>query len=71
MLSTPAQDKLRTLKLHGMLKALEEQNSSRDYEKLDFEERFGLLIDRELTEQENRRLETRLRLARLRQSAPQ
>ena len=69
MLSTPAQDKLRTLKLHGMLKALEEQNSSRDYEKLDFEERFGLLIDRELTEQENRRLETRLRLARLRQSA--
>jgi DNA replication protein DnaC len=69
MLSTPAQEKLRTLKLHGMLRALEEQSASGDYGKLDFEERLGFLIDREMTEQENRRLETRLRQARLRQSA--
>jgi DNA replication protein DnaC len=69
MLPIPAQDKLRTLKLRGMLKGLEEQLASSSYETLSFEERLGLLIDRELTEQENRRLETRLRQARLRQTA--
>lgn len=69
MLSTPTQDKLRILKLRGMLKSLEEQHTSGACESLSFEERLGLLIDRELTEQENRRLETRLRQARLRQTA--
>src|SRR5262249_53379116 len=33
------------------------------------EERFGLLVDRALTERENRRLTTRLRQAKLRQTA--
>ena len=70
MLSVPTQDKLRTLKLYGMLKALEEQISdSSHYEGLSFEERLGLLFDRELTEQDNRRLATRLKAAHLRQSA--
>lgn len=70
MLSVPTQDKLRTLKLHGMLKALEEQfTDSGSYEGLSFEERLGLLVDRELTEQDNRRLATRLKAAGLRQSA--
>ncbi len=36
---------------------------------LSFEERLGLLVDREVTERENRRLKTRLKKARLRQSA--
>jgi hypothetical protein len=36
---------------------------------LTFEERLGLLVDRELTERENRRLTTRLRQAKLRQTA--
>ena len=36
---------------------------------LGFEERLGLLVDRELTDRENRRLQTRLRHARLKQSA--
>ena len=36
---------------------------------LSFEERLGLLIDREITEQENRRLTSRLRRASLRQQA--
>jgi DNA replication protein DnaC len=69
MLSTPTQDKLRILKLRGMLKALEEQLASDASDALSFEERLGLLIDREMTEQENRRLEVRLRQARLRQTA--
>lgn len=40
-----------------------------DCQALDFEERFGLLLDREATERANRRLATRLRFARLRQPA--
>ena len=70
MLSVPTMDKLRTLKLHGMLKAFEEQQTEKsNYEGLSFEERIGLLIDRELTEQDNRKLATRLKAAHLRQSA--
>src|SRR6266545_3121424 len=40
-----------------------------DIAALNFEERFGLLVDRELTERDNRRLTTRLRQAKLRQTA--
>ena len=69
MLSMPTEDKLRTLKLHGMLKALQEQRDQRDAGELNFEERLGLLIDREAQERDNRRLTTRLRNAHLRQEA--
>lgn len=69
MLTHPTAEKLKTLKLYGMAKSLEEQNSSRDYDDLSFEERLALLIDREFTEQENRRLTSRLKMAKLRQSA--
>ena len=69
MLTVPTADKLRTLKLYGMLKAFEEQTASSDYSDLSFEERMGLITDREITEKENRRLSTRLRQAKLRQQA--
>ena len=69
MLSMPTEDKLRTLKLHGMLKALQEQRGQQDAGELNFEERLGLLIDREAQERDNRRLTTRLRNAHLRQEA--
>jgi len=48
---------------------LQEQMQMPDIEKLSFEERLGLLIDREVTERENRRLKARLRKAKLRQNA--
>jgi DNA replication protein DnaC len=69
MLNHPTLEKLRTLKFHGMARALEEQLNSSDFESLPFEERLGLLVDREFSERENRRLQTRLRKARLRQQA--
>ncbi len=69
MLKTPTIEKLQTMKLNGMLKGLEEQNASPEYESLSFEERFGLLVDRESIERENRRLKTRLKQAKLRQTA--
>ena len=52
-----------------MLKAYQEQQQMPDCQALDFDERFGLLLDREATERANRRLTTRLRFARLRQQA--
>jgi DNA replication protein DnaC len=69
MLMHPTLDKLQTLRLHGMSQALVEQLQMPDIAALTFEERFGLLVDRELTERENRRLTTRLRQAQLRQTA--
>lgn len=69
MLSIPTVEKLRELKLYGMLKAFEEQAASSNYTDLSFEERFALIVDRELTEKENRRLTSRLQQAKLRQQA--
>jgi len=69
MLTQPIFEKLEQLRFYGMLKALEEQVQMPDINELSFEERFGLLVDREITERESRRLKTRLRKARLRQSA--
>jgi len=61
--------KMHEMKLSGMSQAYEEQLSAPDSYNLSFDERLGLLIDREATERENRRLTTRLRFARLKQSA--
>jgi len=69
MLIHPTLDKLRELKLTGMQKALIEQMDMPDRDTLSFDERFGLLVDCEYTERENRRLKTRLKRARLRQAA--
>lgn len=66
MLNHPTLHKLQVLKLHGMARALEEQSRSEKSSTLDFEERLGLLVDREMTERDDRRFTTRLRQARLR-----
>ena len=52
-----------------MVKALEEQRKQPDIAALSFEERLALLVDREATERDNKRLVTRLRHASLRQNA--
>jgi DNA replication protein DnaC len=52
-----------------MRQALHEQLHMPDSDQLSFIDRLSLLIDRELTEREHRRLQTRLRHAHLRQSA--
>ena len=69
MLIHPMFDKLQILRFFGMLSALEEQMKMPDIEKLSFDERFGLLIDREMIDRQNRRFKTRLRKAKLRQNA--
>jgi len=67
MLTHPIIDKLQQLRFHGMLAALTEQMQMPDVNQLHFEERLGLLVDREITDRENRRLGSRLRKAKLRQ----
>jgi DNA replication protein DnaC len=69
MLKHPTLDGLQTLKLTGMAAALADQTATPDIDELAFEERLGLLVDREITERENRRLTSRLRRARLRHAA--
>lgn len=65
----PTIDKLRRLRLIGMAKALEEQLAQPDSERLSFDERLGILVDREEVDRQNAALAQRLRLARLRQAA--
>ena len=69
MLHHPTLEKLQTLRLSGMYKALTEQMNMPESETLSFEERLGLLADREMTERQDRRLQTRLRQARLKHNA--
>ncbi len=69
MLIHPTLDKLHTLKCPGMAAALTEQMTLPDIDALSFEERLGLLVDRELTERDNRRTANRLRRARLKHQA--
>jgi DNA replication protein DnaC len=69
MLVHPILDKLQSLRFFGMRCAYEEQLQMPDIDQLIFDERLGLLVDREITERENRRLKTRLQKAKLRLDA--
>jgi DNA replication protein DnaC len=69
MLTHPTLDKLAELKLTGMQRAYQEQLNAPDYHSLAFDERLGLLVDREHDDRHNRRLKTRLAKARLRLGA--
>ena len=69
MLTHPTHGRLVTLGLIGMAKALDEQQRQPDITTLAFEDRLALLVDREATERENKRLISRLRFASLRQNA--
>ena len=65
MLTSPLIDQLRTLKLTGMLEGLSEQLQQPQVGTLSFEERLGLLLDREYSVRTNRLLQSRLKQAKL------
>jgi len=65
MLTQPAIEKLCAMRLRGMAEAFREQQEKADYQQLSFEERFGVLIDRQWYWRENRALDRRLRSGRL------
>ncbi len=69
MLNHQTIEGLYALKLPAMAAGLAEQAESASHQALSFEERLGLLVDRELAERENRRLGRYLKTAKLRTNA--
>jgi DNA replication protein DnaC len=65
MLIQPTVDKLVAMRLRGMAEAFRQQQESADLQRLSFEERLGLLVDRQWDWRENRALDRRLRNGRL------
>ena len=59
---------LKALRLPGMATAFEEQHTLAASASLSFDERFAMLVDRELTWRDNRRLARVLREAKLKSS---
>jgi DNA replication protein DnaC len=67
MLLHPTLEKLTTLRFTGMAAALGDQMQMNSLDDLGFEERLGILLDREMAVRQTRAMNTRLRKARLRQ----
>ncbi len=65
MLTHPTINKLHQLRLSGMVAALQEQARLPEITTLSFEERLGLLVDREMTVRSDKQLRARLSKARL------
>jgi DNA replication protein DnaC len=66
MLTQPTIEKLNSMKLTAMAKAFADQMQCPDITQLTFEERFGLIVDHQMTDLENRRMQNRLKKAKLR-----
>jgi DNA replication protein DnaC len=72
MLNEQTFDKLYTMKLTGMAEGFKEQLEQPSFRDLSFEERFGILVDRQWTWKENKRLKRLLRDAKLKlQASPE
>jgi hypothetical protein len=69
MLNNQTIEGLYALRLPAMASGLIEQRERADYQALSFEERLGLLVDREIAERDSRRLERYLKQAKLRTNA--
>ena len=69
MLTQPTVEKLHAMRLGAMADAFVEQTRNPAMAGLCFEERFGLIVDHQMTALENRRMQSRLKSARLRLSA--
>ena len=69
MLKHPTYDQLYALGLHGMAKALLEIAAAGEADGLGHHEWLGLLLDRETSWRQDKRLAGRLRVAKLRQQA--
>ena len=67
MLLHPTLEKLETMRFTGMAAALEEQMKMDGLDDISFEERLGLLLDREQAVRETRRMKGRLSKEKLRQ----
>lgn len=66
MLNQPTIEKMQVMKMSAMVEALRQQLASSGWSELSFEDRFGMLIDAEYAEREQRKLSRRLQRAKLR-----
>jgi DNA replication protein DnaC len=69
MLNEQTFDKLYLMKLLGMAEAFKEQSQQPSFQDLSFDERFGILVDRQWTWKENTRLKRLLKEAKLKLQA--
>ena len=69
MLNHPTHQQLNQLRLFGMATALEEQSRLPDLDRMTFEERLGLLVEREISVRASTRMTGRLRRAKLKHAA--
>ena len=69
MLTQQTLDKLYDLKLTAMAEAFSQQLAQPDLGELSFEDRLAMLVDRQWTFKEDRRMNRLLKTARLRDSA--
>lgn len=69
MLVNATQENLRALRLHGMLNAFQELQSGTALGKMTPEEVVGIIVDREVTDRDNRKMKRRLKTADFRQEA--
>ena len=65
MLNQQTTEKLHVMRMSGMADAFRQQQEDPQNNQLSFEERFGLLVDRQWNWRQNRALERRVRDARL------
>ena len=69
MLAQPDVGKVIRLTFGRNADGFKEQMGNKEFKSLSFEERLGLLVDREMTARENKKLKSRLRTAKLRLNA--
>jgi len=69
MLNDQTMTQLHDMKLHGMADAYDEQRQQPQMAEIDFDERFGMLVDRQWHWREERALTSRLRAAQFRMPA--
>ena len=69
MLNEPTLTQLRTLRLDGMLRAIEDDAASTAAASLTFEQRLALLVQREVDWRDGKRVERLLKAAKLKVSA--
>ncbi len=64
MLSQETLNKLKHMKLTGMVEALQQQETDPSYQEMDFQERLGLLVDWEFSKRQHSRLQRLIHSAR-------
>ena len=69
MLNEQTHQKLTAMKMHGMASAFQQYLDESSKDKLSFGERFGMMVDREFSERQERKLKLRLAKAKLREKA--